>query len=269
MNGNYYYLLTALIFLSSSYIHAQERDAVSGTYSDAANSTMLQIKKVGDEYHGMVQEMSGGYAFQASMQEKELKGYVFSNGVRAPFSATFDSNNLTFEAGGQQVVYIKRYASHQLTDVDLRPYFNYRQTLDPQNETSESTTNPSKNSVTGFAANIAGGRLVLYRSASIFSPSTASSMTFIHFCSNGTFYSTTDASFSVEGDYGANAHGISRGNNAGKWKVGQQNGQEVLVMQYSDGSQEVSELTPQRLRQGRWKQGSTQYAFEAGKSACK
>lgn len=263
------FLLLLVFSLLSNPLAAQEQDTISGTYSDQANSTMLQIKKVGDEYHGMVQEISGAYAFQANLQNQQLKGFVFSNGVRAPFKATFNADHVVFEAGGQQVVYVKRYASHGLTNIDLRPYFNYSQTLDPSTTTSSpAASSLSKESVKGLAAQIAGGRLVYYTSSSILSGTNASAMTFMHFCKDGRFYITTDASFSVEGDYGGNAHGSSRGHQTGSWSVTEQNGQNVIILQYANGTRDISVLNEQRLSQGRWRQGNTRYAFEAGKAVC-
>lgn len=262
--------LIFLIAAMNPLLLAQQTDRISGTYSDAGMSTLLQIKLVGDEYHGMVQETSGAYAFRANKNDSQLVGYVFSQGVRAPFKADISNNKLRFNAGGQSVDYIKRYASHQLAQLDLSPYFQYTRTIEapksPKPSREEST---NQGNLRGMAAEVAGGRLVYYTSSSIFSPGTASSMTFMHFCSDGKFYSTTDASFSIEGDYGGSAHGSSRGNQHGKWSVFQKGGQSLILLQYSNGTREVSVLNEQRLRQGRWKQGNTQYAFERGKAACK
>ena len=65
---------------------------------------------------------------------------------------------------------------------------------------------------------------------------TASSLTYINFCGDGRFGLNYDDGFSVQGDYGGNAHGASRGSNYGNWKVETSSNQNpVVVLNYANG----------------------------------
>jgi len=114
---------------------------------------------------------------------------------------------------------------------------------------------------------IARGQLVYYTRTSIFNESTASSITYVNFCTNGRYTVNYDGSFYVSGG-GGWAGGGSNGSYYGIWDVTPYNGAYYLKMTDGYGNTNYYPIDFTKLYQGRWKNGNTQYAFVRNKVVC-
>ena len=273
----------------------------SGTYVNDSYTIYLQFKMVENEYHGLLQTAAGNFAMRGTIENQQLKGSIFAVDRQVEFTAQWQNNSLNFNAYGYAEYYQMVTPEHTLHDFDLTPYFQEQadnQQLPQQpplpsaeNEdydnsysqhngqaTEKRQTFPEKRPQTDsdhptlndpeLQNLIAGSQLVFYTRTSIFNDNTASSITYVNFCANGTFSVNYDGSFSVEGDYGGNAQGAAYGKNSGNWQLVNVQGQPAVFLSYYNGNTSVNPVVKQNLIDGRWKVGNTQYAIQRNKVRC-
>jgi hypothetical protein len=277
-----------LILLLSGLLHAglyAQQDPFIGSFTNAATSISLKIKSVDDEYHGLIQTYGSSFAFRAYLQDGIMNGTIYRPDDKVRFTAVQIQGGLQMNSEGYRETFYMLSYDHQLANVDLNLYLPEGQEQDeaeawlpgeqttapnPVEETSnapESEMNPEVSAE--LHRLISGGQLVFYRRTSYVSSSTASSMTYVNFCPDGSFNTSTDGSYSVEGDYGGNVHGASRAADYGRWEVLTHNGSPAIKLTYADGNTSINLFSRERLRKGRWRIGNTQYAFQRGKAVCR
>ncbi|MEO0469006.1 MAG: hypothetical protein AAF206_05255 [Bacteroidota bacterium] len=256
--------LTFVCLIALQSIFAQN---LSGTWVNASQTNMIQLKQVRNGYHGTITGQEGVFAFKMSGTARQLKGTLYSSAGNFSFTGYGQGNQLSFTLNGASDTYYKYAETHALDGVDLTDYMLSTPNV---NQQSQSYSNHQQNSTQsgGLRDQIAGCQLVYYREASIFSGTRSSSITYVNFCPNGSFNVNYEGSYSVEGS-GGNAHGAGNGQYSGRWDVISQNGGPALRMRYNNGSVEVYPINLQRLRQGRWKVGQTQYAIQRGGARCR
>lgn len=115
---------------------------------------------------------------------------------------------------------------------------------------------------------IAGSQLVYYTSNSILSDNHHSSITYVNFCANGTYWLNYDGSFSVHGNTGGSVYGGSNGQSRGTWKVVDYQGQPYLHTVAQDGTSNYYPVYKHLILQGSWKVGNTKYAVQRNKVFC-
>lgn len=225
-----------------------------GTFTTGVGSALLQMKWVDGGVHGLLVTGGGSVALDGAVADGVLEGRVYLPAGPVPFRATPVSGGLSIAAAGSTDVFHQVSTEHELHDVDLSPYLTAAEV-----ETVDDA---------GLRSLVAGSRLVYYTRTSYLNDSMASSLTYVNFCPDGTFTIQTEGSFSVEGDYGGNAHGASSGGQAGTWELAEVQGAPVVRMAFADGSVTVNPIDRARLQQGRWRDGNTQYAVERGRAVC-
>ncbi len=266
-------------------------DPFVGTFSLSGAGVIAQIKPVDSGYQGVLQSAEGLFAFDATrVSETRIAGTVFG-GTPVAFSAQKSLIGLTVESEGQRYEYTRISSEHQLADVDLTPYlkpagasaasgdYDYSYTQADPGLASERMTRPGQTGAApttagglndpGLRSQIAGSQLVYYQRTSYLNDSNASSITYVNFCPNGSFSVTYEGSFSVEGSYGGNAQGANHGQRSGNWQLTGSSASPKLLMAYGNGAVETYPIDRNRLHQGRWRTGNTQYAIQRGGAICR
>ncbi|MEM8764525.1 MAG: hypothetical protein AAGD88_11970 [Bacteroidota bacterium] len=117
------------------------------------------------------------------------------------------------------------------------------------------------------------GQLVIYTGSSIVSSSSASSLTYVDFCADGTYFYDYEGSFVVKGtkhtsseDSMASGAGVSK--NSGTWQIMENQGSFVLEVTDYMGQKGYYPINIQNLLAGKWKYGNTTYVFAPKKGRC-
>ncbi|UOY06594.1 hypothetical protein L0P88_22060 [Muricauda sp. SCSIO 64092] len=262
--------LFCICTLFFSVLHGQN-SSFTGTFITPNGAVGLQLKAVGSELHGLLVSTEGMYALKAENTATTINGTVFTNIGNYNFSGQAIQGGLNLVSEGVNYTFYQTSTQHELDAMDLTPYFTDG-TATSTEETTDSPTSKDMN-YTGEAKElfnyIAGSQLVFYQRTSIFNDSTASSITYVNFCADGRFSLNYDGGFSVEGRYGGNAHGVTRGKNYGTWHLERRQGAMVGVLNFADGTQSVYTINKNYLAQGRWRIGNTQYALARNKAVCR
>lgn len=119
----------------------------------------------------------------------------------------------------------------------------------------------------------AGSQMVIYTQASYLSDTSASAITYVNFCENGTYTLNYEGSYTVKGSKtgssGNNrAIGASTLNNSGQWEILEHNQTYVLRITDAYGTINTYPIDIQKLIQGKWKQGRTTYILARQKAIC-
>ena len=252
-------LIFALLLIASTTMGQD----FSGTWVNATQTNIMQLKQVDAGYHGTVRSPDGVFVFNMSGNSRQLKGTLYTTAGNYAFTGFGQANQLSFTLNGVSDMYYKYADTHGLADMDLSVYMG-ESTMQAQ---THGNYTESGHDSGGLRQYIAGCQLVYYTEASIFSGTRSSAITYVNFCQNGAFNVSYEGSYSVEGS-GGNAHGAGNSHQTGRWEVITNNGSPALRMRYNKGSVEVYPINLQRLRQGRWKLGQTQYAIQRGGARC-
>ncbi|GAA4271561.1 hypothetical protein U6A24_13325 [Aquimarina gracilis] len=248
-------LVLAIITLLLSAVYGQETE-FTGTFKAHNAAFTLRFKPMTDSFHGTLQTSNGVFPLKGEVHQQEMKGIVYTEIGNYDFSATSGKNKLIVLFQGVTYQYLRLSQDHELDNVDLTPYF-------------KDTPNNKMGNLELYAQQIAGSQLVYYQRTSLFNDSMASSMTYVNFCKDGRFGVNYEGSFSVEGDYGGNAHGANYGSNFGTWKVIPGQNGPALQLNFANGGEGIYPINPQQLYTGRWRIGNTQYALQKGKVICR
>ncbi len=100
-----------------------------------------------------------------------------------------------------------------------------------------------------------------------------SEITYVNFCSDGTFTLNYDGSMMVKGSQGTSSennrvYGASVGNNAGTWNIVQNMGMLYLEATTQSGNVSYHPINIQHLTSGKWVVGRTTYVFAPNKAEC-
>ena len=273
-------LILLATFVVNLYSFSQTSSFV-GTFLNGNSSISLQFKQVDNEYHGMLATAGASFAIRAEQSADHLEGKIFGLNGPIGFAAQLSGDQMIFTATGYNETFYKYSDEHNLANYDLTPYMvdfgkgtnqnnnpsNSPQTQSPSTQNGINSPYPDLNNQEVFNI-VAGSQLVYYQRTSYVNDNTASSITYMNFCSNGTFTINYDGSFSVEGDYGGNVHGASRGSNSGYWKLVNYQGQPAVYLQYYNGQSNVNPFNINNVKQGRWRIGNTQYTLQRNKVYC-
>lgn len=291
------FLLFGTMMFLQCHLLAQT-NGITGTFSDAAGTMTVRIKKVGTAYHGVIQTFEGSLAIKGTLTGNQMNGHIYASGQKSPFSAFSGPNALLFSAFGYSVSMYKVSAQHELDGVDLTQFMNEgnqgipQQNQNPQPDFDYSYSQHNRGHASENlnvynqapqTANspypalndpqlqqvVAGSQLVYYTRTSYLNDATASSITYVNFCRNGKFSINYDGSFSVEGYYGDNAQGASYGKNAGTWQLVTYNGQPAVFLAYNNGQTSINTFNKANVYAGRWRIGNTQYALVRNKVNCR
>ena len=117
------------------------------------------------------------------------------------------------------------------------------------------------------------GQLVIYTSSSIVLDSSSSAITYVDFCSDGTYYYNYDGSFNVKGSQNTSnrnnrASGAGVAQNSGKWQVLEYENAFYLEVTDANDQKTYYPVNIQNLLAGKWKQGNTTYVFAPKKGRC-
>ena len=242
------------------------QDPFSGTFMTQDATLTLRLKPMPEAYHGTLQSTEAIYALSATKKDQELTGTVYTNTGNYDFKATVAKGILTSVSEGKAYYFYRVSYDHQLAEVDLSPYF---QTAEKKaDDTTEKSSTEDKGDKGTLFDYIAGSQLVFYQRTSYVNDNTASSITYVNFCADGRFNLNYDGSFSVEGDYGGNAHGVSRGSNYGTWQVTEDKDNPVVTLNFGNGEKGIYPVNIAHLAAGRWRIGNTQYALQPNKAIC-
>lgn len=272
-----------LSFLLSSSL--AQKDIYVGTFNNGSYTILLQMKSVPGGYHGVVQSAEGRFAVSAQKTGQQLTGVIYTEAGNIDFRVVPQNGKLAVSAMGKTEWYYQSSTSHQLAGIDLSPYmtasgnspdYNHsyaqhngkatetRRTEQPQ----QGNNKPNASGDTQLFQLIAGSQLAVYNSTSIFNDASASSLTYVNFCSNGRFSINYDGSFSVSGNYGGNAQGASNGKRSGNWSLLSSVNGPQLQLQYGNGQIEHYPVYKNYLLQGSWRVGNTKYAIQRNKAVC-
>ena len=124
-----------------------------------------------------------------------------------------------------------------------------------------------------YVNGVAGLRVFWVYSPSVFSGATGGSSGFYHICPGNVYYTSSEGSTSVGGDYNSSIGGNNSwagvaGNSqgGGRWSVQSTANGPVLALNGTDGSRQVLLTT---LLQGKFKVGQTKYVIEQNKASCR
>ncbi|MEC8830859.1 MAG: hypothetical protein VX772_00720, partial [Bacteroidota bacterium] len=263
-------ILTILVSVCAIMNSIAQSSNFTGTFINGTNSISIQFKRVGDEYHGMLAAVGASFAIRATGAGNRINGEIYGLDGPVDFEATLSGTNMSVRATGYNEPFYKYSDMHNLGSFDLTPYMrdnsgvtaNTNQTYNPPTPQNNNTSQYPTLDNQGLFNIISGSQLVFYQRTSYVNDSMASSITYVNFCSNGTFTMNTDGSFSVEGYYGGNAQGASYGSNSGTWQLISHQGKPAVFMKYYNGETSVNVFNENELRQGRWRRGNTQYALQ-------
>ena len=293
-------LVPLFCFFLGSTILLGQSISYSGTFMNPEGSIILQIKPMSGNYHGVITANGAYLAFDGTNNKGVLQGNIYTVNGPVQFSASINNNLLYLNAFGYSNAFYQTNPNHGLQQIDLTPYLttNYQQQRNvyqpqqnntdydhsysqasPGNATERYQTYPGSNPTVSSPypalnnANlrqlIAGSQVVFYTRTSILNSNTASSITYVNYCPNGTFNMTYDGSFSVEGYTGANAQGASNGRHSGRWQLVNYQGSPAVYLAYNNGQTAVYPFNTQQVMQGRWRVGNTQYAIQRGGAVCR
>jgi hypothetical protein len=275
-------------------------DPYTGSFINTSYNVSLQIKPVGNEYHGVLTVMQNYFALKATKENNTLKGTLYGNNGPVAFTAKISEGIITINSMDYTDYFVLVTPDHGLELVDLKPYmqdtasavpnhnqdandnYNYSYSQYSQGQASEQMhsggsnhggANPSNtypaNNDRDLLQIISGSQIVFYRRTSYVSDNVASSITYVNYCPNGRFNLNYDGSFSVSGDYGGNAQGASRSRNSGNWYLVNYQGNPAVHMIYDNGESSINPVNKQNLMQGRWRIGNTQYAIQRNGAKCR
>lgn len=259
-------LTLTFFFFFSQNTQAQDQRFI-GTFVSADKQLTTQVKYEDDQYQGVVS--SGGYlfAFRGEMNGDVIEGELFTGGSSIPYVTSAIDGGISVSSQGNTLMYYQTSRSHELSNVDLTPYFTSAgQGTDMGSDQEVTMEGGSYPKLTHY---IAGSQLVYYQRSSYMLDDTASSLTYVNFCPDGSFNVSTEASYSVEGRYGGNAHGASNGSYIGTWKVEQIQGVPSLKVNFANGEYNTYPINMGYLNAGRWRIGNTQYAIQRHKAVCR
>ncbi|MBO6830009.1 hypothetical protein [Allomuricauda sp.] len=268
-------LLFSILVLTVFAAFGQSSNFV-GTFINTSESISIQFKRVGDEYHGMLAAVGASFAIRATGTDTRLNGQIYGLDGPVPFEANLSGLQMSVRATGYNEPFYKYSDLHNLGSFDLTPYMkdnsgvagnSMNGTPNPPSPVNTDGQYPELDNQ-GLLNIISGSQLVFYQRTSYVNDSMASSITYVNFCANGTFSMNTDGSFSVEGDYGGNAQGISYGNSSGTWQLVSYQGAPAVYLQYYNGDTSLNPFNENEVRQGRWRRGNTQYALQRNKVRC-
>ncbi len=120
---------------------------------------------------------------------------------------------------------------------------------------------------------INGSQLVIYSESSILSDDSASAITYIDFCSDGTYRYSYDGSFNVKGSQNTSqrenrASGAGVEEHQGNWKVLEyQNAYYLEIIDYTE-KKSYYPINVQNMLAGKWKIGNVTYIFAPQKGNC-
>ncbi|RIV68866.1 hypothetical protein [Flagellimonas aequoris] len=272
--------LTLLAAFFASFCTFSQSPSIEGTFLNSNSSISIQFKQMGDEYHGMLATAGASFAIRAEQSANRLTGKIFGLNGPIDFTAQLGERQMLFAATGYNETFYKYSDEHNLAGYDLTPYMVDYGTGTGQNSNSNAPQAKSPSAQNGLKSPypdlnnqevyniVSGSQLVYYQRTSYVNDNTGSSITYVNFCSNGTFTINYDGSFSVEGDYGGNVHGASRGSNSGYWKLVSYQGQPAVYLLYYNGQSNVNPFNINDVKQGRWRRGNTQYALQRNKVSC-
>lgn len=285
------FLLTLITLLTLTGLRGQ----FSGSYANATSTIGLQFKPVGQEWHGVLSVTGGSFAMKATVRGQEMTGTIYGNDGPVAFTAQLVNNAMAFQSSGFSDNFFRISQEHGLQGIDLTAFMvkDPSQVAAPassggdydygysQTSTGQASEQYDRYPRANRAANpypvlqdaelrklVAGSQVVIYQRTSYVSDQVASSITYINFCADGTFTVNYDGSFSVEGYYGGNAQGASHGRNSGTWELVTVQGKPSVFMAYNNGNTSVNAMNKQRIYQGRWRIGNTQYAIQRNKVRC-
>ena len=254
--------LSALLYGQNPY---------EGTFMTQNGTVTLQLRAHNNLYQGVLQSTEGFFALQAKKDSLNLAGKVYTTVGNYDFSAVSFHGGLQINSKGTTYYFYMVSTDHQLGNMDLSPYFPKEAKGDSnENKGQPKTVSIPKSVPDGeLAQYIAGSQLVFYQRTSYLNDSRASSLTYVNFCADGRFNLNYDGSFSVEGDYGGNAHGITRGNKYGTWQVTHEQGNPKITLFFANGEKGVYAVNEAWLKAGRWRIQNTQYALQRNKAVCR
>ncbi|SHG29422.1 hypothetical protein [Flagellimonas flava] len=256
-------LLVFVFFLKNAYAQDQR---FTGTFLSEDQKLTAQVKYEDGQYQGVVNSGGNLFAFRGEMEGEVIKGELFAGSSAIPYVTSAIAGGISVKAQGNTIVYHQTSQQHELANVDLKPYFVLSGTGGSADNHSVSMDGGSYPELTGY---IAGSQLVYYQRSSLVLDDTASSLTYVNFCGDGTFNVSKEASYSVEGRYGGNAHGASNGAYVGTWKVEQIQGTPSLIVNFANGQYNSYPINMGYLNAGRWRIGNTQYAIQRHKAICR
>jgi len=263
----------------------------TGTFVNTDQTITLQLKEVDDEYHGLLTAFGSNFVLKGTNQGNQLTGVIYATDGPANFTASSQNKSIVVQALGYTETFSLYSTEHSLAEVDLTTYmqgtptgqsqdFDYSYSQYSRGNASEQKQyypNQSQQVQSPYPALndqqlfnlVAGCQLVIYNRTSYLTDNSASSITYVNYCPNGTFVITYDSSFNVEGAYGGNAQGASYGQNSGSWKLVSYQGQPAVFLAFNNGTSNVYPINMQLVRQGRWRNGNTQYAIQRGGAQCR
>ena len=115
---------------------------------------------------------------------------------------------------------------------------------------------------------ISGCQLVYFTNSSALSSNSHSSITYVNYCPNGTYWVDYDGSFTVHSNSGGSVLGASNGQSKGTWKVVDYQGQPYLQMTAQSGGSEYYPIYKHLILQGSWEDGNTKYVVQRNKADC-
>ncbi|WP_435623477.1 hypothetical protein [Flagellimonas sp.] len=269
------FLLSLFSYLLMLPITAQ--NLYEGSFMTTDGQFGMQMKQVDAGFHGILVANQTMYAVKGTTTNSGLEGMVYSDAGNYPFVASPIQGGWNVSSEGTSYYFYQISTEHELDGLDLTPYFKEGSLPNQNSSTTPSSENQNtrvSNNYSGVARQvydlIARSQLVFYQRTSYVNDNTASSITYVNFCDNGTFSLNYDGGFSVEGDYGGNAHGATRGSNYGTWKVETAPNQNPsVVLQYANGQSGRYYVNLANLQAGRWRIGNTQYAMVKNKVYCR
>jgi hypothetical protein len=120
---------------------------------------------------------------------------------------------------------------------------------------------------------INGGQLVIYSKSSYLSDNTASSITYVDFCSDGRYRYYYDGSYTVKGaknksNRNNRSYGAGVAESEGQWTIIDY--QDVFYLEITDylNKKTYYPINIANLTQGSWKQGNISYAFAQNQARC-
>lgn len=268
-------------YLASGILTAQQ-DVFSGSFANRLQTVALRMKPVQGGYHGVVQSQEGVFAVSAQKVGQQLSGVIYTQSGNIDFKIVPQNKALAITAMGKTEWYYKLSNQHELENIDLTPYMTHSNNTDydygyTQYNGTESERYRSAPGAPGGSRNpngyndpqlfrlIAGSQVVIYNRTSYLNDNSASSLTYVNYCSNGRFSIQYEGSFSVGG--GASS-GANHGRNSGTWQLmGGANGPQIQL-RYGNGKVETYPVYKNYLLQGRWRIGNTQYAIQRNKAVC-
>ena len=120
---------------------------------------------------------------------------------------------------------------------------------------------------------INNGQLVIYTESSYLIDTSASAITYVDFCPNGTYHYSYDGSYTVKGTQNTSnrnnrTYGAGVAENSGQWKVLEYQGGYYLEILDAYGKTDYYPINTQYLSNGKWTINRTTYVFAKGQGRC-